>query len=141
MVSAMQKELILRKGEFADEVVGTLYFGGGTPSVLTADELQALIDTVYNHYKVSDAPEITLEANPDDLSLEKIEALAESPINRLSIGIQSFFEADLKLMNRAHNAKGGRSLHPRGQRIFRQYFHRPDLWHSRDVERPLETEH
>ena len=105
MVSAMQKELILRKGEFADEVVGTLYFGGGTPSVLTADELQLLIGTVYNHYKVSDAPEITLEANPDDLSLEKIKALAESPINRLSIGIQSFFEEDLKLMNRAHNAK------------------------------------
>ena len=105
MVSALQKELILRKEEFNDEVVGTLYFGGGTPSVLTAEELQLLIGTVYNHYKVSDAPEITLEANPDDLSLEKIKALAKSPINRLSIGIQSFFEGDLKLMNRAHNAK------------------------------------
>ncbi len=105
MVSALQKELILRKDEFSDEVVETLYFGGGTPSVLTADELQLIIGTVYDHYKVSDAPEITLEANPDDLSLDKIKSLAESPINRLSIGIQSFFEADLKLMNRAHNAK------------------------------------
>jgi len=105
MVSALQKELFLRKDEFGDERVETIYFGGGTPSVLAMDELQSLIDTVYANYEVSDSPEITLEANPDDLSPDKIKALAESPVNRLSIGIQSFFETDLKLMNRAHNAE------------------------------------
>lgn len=68
------------------------------------DELRALIDTVYAHYQVARAPEITLEANPDDLSTEKIKALSKSLVNRLSIGTQSFFEEDLKLMNRAHNA-------------------------------------
>jgi len=104
MVSALQKELLLRKDEFNDEVVETIYFGGGTPSVLTMDELQSIIDTVQSNYEVTDTSEITLEANPDDLSLVKIKALAESPVNRLSIGIQSFFEEDLKLMNRAHNA-------------------------------------
>ena len=104
MVSALNKELVLRRDEFKNESIETIYFGGGTPSVLSMDELQSLITTVYDNYQVSDAPEITLEANPDDLSSQKIEALAESPVNRLSIGIQSFFEADLKLMNRAHNA-------------------------------------
>lgn len=104
MVSALRKELVLRKDEFKNETIETIYFGGGTPSVLSMDELQFLIKAVYDNYQVSDAPEITLEANPDDLSLEKLEALSASPVNRLSIGIQSFFEADLKLMNRAHNA-------------------------------------
>ncbi|WP_373516233.1 radical SAM family heme chaperone HemW [Pricia sp.] len=105
MVSALQKELVFRKDEFNDEVVETIYFGGGTPSVLTMDELQSVFYTVFSNYKVSDSPEITLEANPDDLSLERIKDLATSPINRLSIGIQSFFDEDLKLMNRAHSAE------------------------------------
>ena len=104
MIFAIQKELQLRKGEFKDEVVETIYFGGGTPSLLTTDELQLIIEEVYKNYEVVDNPEITLEANPDDLSDDKIKQLAESPINRLSIGIQSFFEDDLKMMNRAHNA-------------------------------------
>ncbi|WP_289061432.1 radical SAM family heme chaperone HemW [uncultured Zobellia sp.] len=104
MVQALQKELFLRKDEFMDEVVETIYFGGGTPSVLETEEIQSIIDSVYEHYSISDRPEITLEANPDDLSTEKIISLSKSPINRLSIGIQSFFEEDLKLMNRAHNA-------------------------------------
>ncbi|HEA22847.1 MAG TPA: radical SAM family heme chaperone HemW [Pricia antarctica] len=104
MVSALQKELVLRKDEFKNELIETIYFGGGTPSVLSVNDLQSLIQSVYDNYEISTAPEITLEANPDDLSLQKIEALAESPVNRLSIGIQSFFESDLKLMNRAHNA-------------------------------------
>lgn len=104
MITALKKELELRKEEFATENVETIYFGGGTPSVLELDEIYDLISTVYKHYKVVDTPEITLEANPDDLSLRKIQALAKSPINRLSIGIQSFFDTDLKLMNRAHSA-------------------------------------
>lgn len=104
MIAAICKELILRKWEFKDEMVGTIYFGGGTPSVLEVPEINHIIQTVYDHYQVSDAPEITLEANPDDMSKEKIKQLATSPINRLSIGVQSFFDSDLKLMNRAHNA-------------------------------------
>ncbi|OUR98345.1 coproporphyrinogen III oxidase [Flavobacteriales bacterium 33_180_T64] len=105
LVHALAKELVMRKSEFQHKTVETIYFGGGTPSLLTNQELGFLIDTVYTNYKVSEAPEITLEANPDDLSKAQIIALAKSPINRLSIGIQSFFEADLKLMNRAHNAE------------------------------------
>lgn len=99
----------MRKDEFKNTLVETVYFGGGTPSLLTVNELKSLIDTVYKNYKVTDDPEITLEANPDDLSNDKIKQLAASPINRLSIGVQSFFEEDLMLMNRAHNAKEARN--------------------------------
>ena len=104
MVSALKKELQLRKDEFKNETVETIYFGGGTPSVLSSEEINSIIQSVYKNYKIVENPEITLEANPDDLSEEKIKQLASSPINRLSIGVQSFFEEDLKLMNRAHNA-------------------------------------
>ncbi|QXP77498.1 MULTISPECIES: radical SAM family heme chaperone HemW [Winogradskyella] len=105
LIAALAKELELRKSEFEEITVETIYFGGGTPSVLSNIEIQFVIDAVYQHYTVSENPEITLEANPDDLSKERIIALSKSRINRLSIGIQSFFEADLKLMNRAHNAE------------------------------------
>ncbi|MBN2867943.1 MAG: radical SAM family heme chaperone HemW [Flavobacteriaceae bacterium] len=105
LISALTKELQLRKEEFKGTTVETIYFGGGTPSLLSIEELQFLIDTVYKNYAVVTSPEITLEANPDDLSEEKIIELSQSPINRLSIGIQSFHEKDLKLMNRAHNAE------------------------------------
>ncbi|MFS4445316.1 radical SAM family heme chaperone HemW [Maribacter sp. 2307UL18-2] len=104
MVTALCRELELRKEEFKEEVVETIYFGGGTPSVLSAEEIDRLLAMVYEHYTVGQDPEITLEANPDDLSKEKLKALDDSSINRLSIGIQSFFEEDLVLMNRAHNA-------------------------------------
>jgi oxygen-independent coproporphyrinogen III oxidase len=103
MVLAIAKEIQMRKREFEQEVVETIYFGGGTPSVLTVEEINFLIAEVYKNYSVSENPEITLEANPDDLSTERIIALSQSPINRLSIGIQSFFEEDLVMMNRAHN--------------------------------------
>ena len=104
MVLAIAKEIRMRKSEFQNEVVETIYFGGGTPSVLQNSELQLLIDEVYENYKVAENPEITLEANPDDLSKNRIIELSKTPINRLSIGIQSFFEDDLKMMNRAHNS-------------------------------------
>jgi len=104
LVHALAKELELRKDEFTDCQVETIYFGGGTPSLLTIDELRFLISEVYKNYDVSENPEITLEANPDDLTPQRLNDYATSQINRLSIGIQSFFEADLKLMNRAHNA-------------------------------------
>ena len=98
------KELELRKEEFPGKEVQTIYFGGGTPSLLNAGELKQIFDTIYSNFQVSDDAEITLEANPDDLTREKLELLKASKINRLSIGVQSFFEEDLKLMNRAHNA-------------------------------------
>ncbi|WP_026726899.1 radical SAM family heme chaperone HemW [Flavobacterium denitrificans] len=104
MVLALAKEIAVRKSEFDTETVETIYFGGGTPSVLPNDEINFLISEVYKNYKVVENPEITLEANPDDLSSERILELSKSPINRLSIGIQSFYEEDLKMMNRAHNS-------------------------------------
>jgi oxygen-independent coproporphyrinogen-3 oxidase len=105
LLNALVKELELRKDEFKNQTVETIYFGGGTPSLLTKDEIELIINSVYKNYKVIENPEITLEANPDDLSKEQINSLASTEINRLSIGIQSFFEDDLKLMNRAHNTK------------------------------------
>jgi oxygen-independent coproporphyrinogen-3 oxidase len=105
MVLALAKEIEMRKSEFQDEVVETIYFGGGTPSILTIGDLRFLIDAVYSNYKVVKNTEITVEANPDDLSKERIIELSNNKINRLSIGIQSFFEEDLKLMNRAHNSE------------------------------------
>lgn len=104
MVLALAKEILLRKNEVENETVETIYFGGGTPSVLDTDEINFLIDTVYDNFTVTDNPEITLEANPDDLSDSKILELANSKVNRLSIGIQSFFDDDLQMMNRAHNS-------------------------------------
>ena len=104
IVLALIREIQLRKNEFHGEIIETIYFGGGTPSVLTNAEILSLIEAVYENFEVIENPEITLEANPDDLSEERIIALSETPINRLSIGVQSFFEDDLKLMNRAHNS-------------------------------------
>jgi oxygen-independent coproporphyrinogen-3 oxidase len=111
LIDALAKEIELRKDEFKNKTVETIYFGGGTPSLLTIDELRLLIDEVCKNYNVAENPEITLEANPDDLvsvraqSKTIFEDYKNVGINRLSIGIQSFFEADLKLMNRAHNAE------------------------------------
>ncbi len=104
MITAIISELEMRKAEFENDEVSNVYFGGGTPSVLNTDEIEQIIDACYTHYTIEEDPEITLEANPDDLTPEKISELAASRINRLSIGVQSFFEEDLKLMNRAHNA-------------------------------------
>jgi len=104
MVTAIIKEIDLRKKEWKDETVSTIYFGGGTPSLLTINELDRIFDALNQAFHLSPNIEITLEANPDDLSKEKLKALSQSPINRLSVGIQSFAEADLRYMNRAHNA-------------------------------------
>ena len=105
LVQALVKEIELRKTELQNQTVETIYFGGGTPSLLSNDELHLLINSVYDNFQVSENPEITLEANPDDLSNQRIKELSNTLINRLSIGIQSFFERDLTLMNRAHNSE------------------------------------
>ena len=104
MLNAIEKELVLRKKEI-NEPVETIYFGGGTPSILAVAELNSLLEVINQNYKVITNAEITLEANPDDLTAHKIEELACTSINRLSIGVQSFFEEDLQFMNRAHSAK------------------------------------
>jgi len=109
LISCLEKELEIRKDELKDETIETIYFGGGTPSLLSVEEIELLMKSIYENYTVSANPEITLEANPDNLTDAKIFELAESPINRLSIGIQSFFEDDLKLMNRAHNSDEAKS--------------------------------
>ena len=104
LLDCLIQEIDLRKSELNNDTIETIYFGGGTPSILSTQEINRLIDAVYSNFNVVENPEITLEANPDDLSEEKIIELSKSKINRLSIGVQSFFEHDLKLMNRAHNA-------------------------------------
>ncbi|MFN4362406.1 radical SAM family heme chaperone HemW [Chryseobacterium hispalense] len=104
MLAAMKKEISLRKDELQNKNLQSLYFGGGTPSILTPDEIKSLIDEVLKYFSFEKDIEITLEANPDDLDKNFLKGLGDSPINRLSIGTQSFFEADLKLMNRAHTA-------------------------------------
>ena len=114
----MIKELELRKLEFENEVVESIYFGGGTPSILKIEELNLILDAVFARYKIIENPEITIEANPDDLADEYLFELSKTRINRLSIGIQSFFEDDLKMMNRAHNASEAKKC----LQIATQYF-------------------
>lgn len=106
IVAAMCRELELRRDFLpADTEIQTIYLGGGTPSLLTESELGSLLEAVARQFSIAAAPEITLEANPDDLTGEKLNQLARAGINRLSIGVQSFEEADLRVMNRSHNAK------------------------------------
>ena len=87
-----------------EEIIETIYFGGGTPSLLSSNEILSIIATINQNYKVTSGAEITLEANPDDITIEKLNEWKLAGINRLSIGVQSFFERDLKWMNRAHDA-------------------------------------
>lgn len=106
MLKALQQEIILRSGEFRSEKVETIYFGGGTSSILTVDELIALVRLILDNFSVSEDAEITMEANPDDLTEQYLETLKlHTPVNRFSIGTQSFRDEDLKLMNRRHNAR------------------------------------
>lgn len=105
LLAALHKEIVLRKHELQGEKIETIYFGGGTPSLLEVDEIKKLIETIYENYQVDPKAEITLEANPDDLTDAKIKALKTTAINRFSIGVQSFFDDDLLYMNRVHNAR------------------------------------
>ena len=102
IIEALKQELILRSGELDSDEVNTIYLGGGTPSVLVVGELKDLLQTIKSGFNVSPEAEITMEANPDDLSQAILSYLREVGYNRLSMGIQSFSEADLKLMNRRH---------------------------------------
>jgi oxygen-independent coproporphyrinogen-3 oxidase len=106
-VEALLREMDLRRAYLPDPdaPLETIYFGGGTPSLLTDEELNQIFATIQANFQVSPQAEITLEANPDDLTSEKLAVLAASPVNRLSIGLQSFHEPHLRLMNRAHSAQ------------------------------------
>jgi len=104
MVGSLAKELDLRASYLTDKAVGSIYFGGGTPSILATDDIQRLIDRAAAHFDIAPDAEITLEANPDDLNARKVAELRGTAVNRFSIGIQSFFDEDLAWMNRAHRA-------------------------------------
>lgn len=105
MIEAMRRELVVKKEIFGKHKFNSIYFGGGTPSVLKADQIELLLNDLYAHYDIGDNPEISFEANPDDLRLEYLTDLKTLGINRLSIGIQSFLERDLEIMRRSHTAK------------------------------------
>jgi len=105
MVEAICKEIKLQ-GDYLDgELIESIYFGGGTPSVLEENQLKSILKNLHLHHNVSPKAEITFEANPDDITPEKLDLLFQCGINRLSVGIQSFDEEILKWMNRAHNSK------------------------------------
>jgi oxygen-independent coproporphyrinogen-3 oxidase len=108
LVKALAQEAAAEKGYLNGETVNTIYFGGGTPSLLAVSDLRFLLDNLRRHYPVATDAEVTLEANPDDVVPETVAAWKELGINRLSIGIQSFFAEELRWMNRAHNAEQAR---------------------------------
>lgn len=104
-VGLLCKEISDRKKEFHDVKVKTLYFGGGTPSLLQLDDLRMIVDSLRENYDLSDLREFTFEANPEQLAREYLDGLKRLGVDRLSIGVQSFDDADLKLLNRRHTAK------------------------------------
>jgi len=115
LLSSIKKEIRQRNSYLSDKNIDTIYFGGGTPSLLSSEEINELLDEITKIYTIRDAAEITLEANPDDLSQSKIKDLRKTGINRLSIGIQSFYNEDLRYMNRAHVAEQGEECVKRAQ--------------------------
>ena len=104
-LAALLKEIDLRKSYLLGEKIETIYFGGGTPSLFSPEEIKSILDKLRGSFEIIRDLEITLEANPDDLTIDLLSGLKDSGINRLSIGIQSFFEEDLRWMNRAHSAE------------------------------------
>ncbi len=104
LLQALHREMEMRRETFRNAPLQTLYFGGGTPSILSPEEISGLIETARKHYGFADNPEITLEVNPDDVNSDIVEAWSAISVNRISLGIQSFFDEDLKFMNRAHTA-------------------------------------
>ena len=101
--AALLKEIELRKNYIGEEIIETIYFGGGTPSILSPGVIAQILASVNSHFTIGDKPEITLETNPDDIDVNRLGLWRNAGINRLSIGVQSFFSEDLAWMNRAHN--------------------------------------
>lgn len=104
-LEALKKEAVNRNDYLDNEEVSTIYFGGGTPSLLKVQEIKGILDVLYTNYKVTDNPEITLEANPDTVTKESLKKYKSMGINRLSVGIQSFFDDDLQYLSRKHDSK------------------------------------
>ena len=104
VLNAIENE-IAQKARYSDEKISTIYFGGGTPSILDVKQINSIINKIYQEFNVEENAEITLEANPDDLETNKVIDLSKTKINRLSIGVQSFINRELKAMNRAHDSK------------------------------------
>src|ERR1051326_1507348 len=104
-LEALKKEIFMQKDYLLSKNISTIYFGGGTPSVLSKEELCGIFSELDKYFSIVRNAEITLEANPDDLSPQKLKELSETPVNRLSIGIQSFSDNDLKFLNRIHDAR------------------------------------
>lgn len=104
LVDAIAKELEQRKQYLGDNLIETIYIGGGTPTLLNENEFRKLFEAIHKNYSISNSLEVTVEANPDDLSSEKLKLLKELGVNRLSIGVQSFHEEHLQLFNRSHNS-------------------------------------
>jgi putative oxygen-independent coproporphyrinogen III oxidase len=105
VLQAILKEIAMRRDYLQGQEVETIYFGGGTPSLLSADEINTIIDSIFKNYHINGITECTLEANPDDLDKQYLKELRNTPVNRLSIGVQSFREEDLLYMKRAHNVQ------------------------------------
>jgi|SRR5690554_1165004 len=105
LIAALIEEIKSRANYLGKQTIETIYFGGGTPSLLTEAELKAIVDSIYKHYTVSPQIEFTLEANPDDINEDQLLMWKARGVNRLSLGVQSFFQSDLDWMNRAHSAK------------------------------------
>lgn len=115
LVAALVRELELQKSYLSGTPLDTVYFGGGTPSLLTEPELDALSEAIHRNFSVKKTAEITLEANPDDLTVEKLRALRRVGVNRLSVGIQSFDEGHLRHLHRLHSATEGEASVRRAQ--------------------------
>ena len=111
----MLKEIAMQKNYLQGETIETIYFGGGTPSILNETELNRLLEAIYSNHNVATGAEITLEANPDDLDKAKVNALRQTAVNRFSIGIQSFFDDDLMWMNRVHRGQEAEASVKRAQ--------------------------
>lgn len=138
LIAALVKEIELRKNYLGNDVIETIYFGGGTPSVLSADEIRNVLDKIYQTQLVLGNAEITLEANPDDLNKKYLQQLRHSGINRLSIGLQSFMDEELQWMNRAHTAADSETSVKNAQDegfsnisidlIYGSKFQTPEIW-------------
>ncbi|KIO78017.1 coproporphyrinogen III oxidase [Pedobacter lusitanus] len=115
MTDAICKEIMLKKNRISDQQIGSIYFGGGTPSLLPEKSLAKIFDTLTSGFSIAADAEITIETNPDDLDAKKIAQLRQFPVNRFSIGVQSFFNEDLVWMNRAHNSTEAETCIKRSQ--------------------------
>ena len=106
--NAVCQELRMRKEYTGNDTIATIYFGGGTPSTLSAEKLHKICDTIYSTYNIAETPEVTIECNPDDLTPQFLEQLRRLPFNRISMGVQSFNDTQLKRLGRRHTAEGAR---------------------------------